>query len=653
MKIKNCNFQIPILAALLALVFLRGLALPNAALAPNHDSGSAAAKEYFLLHHVQYGTELIENTGPLGFLQFPETYFSLLYKLKLSFSVFINLLYAALVWYMCRWFRNRYAALLWLIANTFIYSYEGIIGCEGIDYVLFVMAAWYLCDGQAPWRRAGIPLIVFTLAALALMKSSYLAISFMTLGCACLWQIRQRRVGAAAGSVFLFLAALAGLWLLTGQRFVNIPHFLKAAGEFARGYQEALALQEEPRVFLRGAAVFLLLTAGIAWRFLRRPWSGWRTAVCAVEALTVFAAWKHGFVRADDHTLIFFAFALTLAPVLLLTRDPESAPEPEVRTLSATDKAKILMCVLVMAVSLPEPAWLGHTARVYAAKLTALTGWEKHLHGLEEQLRRNKAESDLPRMRNVIGEEPVDGFTFAQSILLFNGFSYRPRPVPIPFAANTDYLMEHNAAFYRDPLRAPPYVIAAIATVDSRFPPQDDSLTLLELITGYTPVLVEKGVLLLKRRDGEPAADIERTPLRADETTPFGKRIPVPAAPSGELVWCTADVRYSLPGKIRNFLYKPPQLSLITSTADGRSGTFKFIPPAARTGFIVNPPIQTTKDLFLLYNQDIPKSRQISTVMLTCRPADQKYFAPQFDIRFYSLKLPPAVPTASWKNDTP
>ena len=61
----------PILDTLIVgLLFLAIFQLPEFSTFNSHDAGSQAAIEYWTLHGFSYGKDIIQNVGPLGFINY-------------------------------------------------------------------------------------------------------------------------------------------------------------------------------------------------------------------------------------------------------------------------------------------------------------------------------------------------------------------------------------------------------------------------------------------------------------------------------------------------------------------------------------------------------------------------------------------------------
>jgi hypothetical protein len=79
-------------------------------------------------------------------------------------------------------------------------------------------------------------------------------------------------------------------------------------------------------------------------------------------------------------------------------------------------------------------------------------------------------------------------------------------------------------------------------------------------------------------------------------------------------------------GRIRSFLYKPPQVMLRILSTDGHARDYLMPLPLGRNGFVINPIIEDYID-YMHFAGNTPEKR-VRAVTLKIAPADEKFFAP-------------------------
>jgi hypothetical protein len=69
---------------------------------------------------------------------------------------------------------------------------------------------------------------------------------------------------------------------------------------------------------------------------------------------------------------------------------------------------------------------------------------------------------------------------------------------------------------------------------------------------------------------------------------------------TSEALFAEIDVQPSFLGKLLTILYKPPELRISVSIADGRNKEYRFVPGMARAGLFLSPLIEDTIDFLFL-----------------------------------------------------
>jgi len=463
-----------------------------------------------------------------------------------------------------------------------------------------------------------------TLGFLSLQKFTYLLIAGDGLTCVVGQRLRTPECGRSLAALLGGTTAsfLTG-WVAAGQPLAAIPLFLQHSAWVASGYTEAMFLDESPAVFalgISGALLFLLLV----WdRVNRESWP-------AALALTGFGflAWKHGFVRADGHTLGFFFFVL-FAGIAAPRLNPSAGWGRHVTSGA--------LCAVALGGCLAaEPAMLTlpyHTSRLRLVKKTELAfqlPWVREIR--DRQTRALALGHALPAVRAAIGDATVDQFGNNQAILLLNAFNYRPRPVFQSFQAYSEPLARLNETAALSPDGAE-FLLASLETIDGRYPTLDDAALLPRLQSDYRFVLAEGGFLLLQKNSAPSA--VTRKPL-ASGSLRYGTEAQT-LPPGSGTVWASIEAPYSWLGRLRTFFYKPPELSLVVRDADDIERRFRLIVPAARAGFLLSPMLLDTADLSTLLTQSA--GREVRSIRLELPRGGVKYFRERARFEFARLDI--------------
>lgn len=595
------------------------------------DDSWAQALGYCYKHRLQAGADYLFTYGPFGYFLHraydPDLYWQKLgweLAVKLAFTLTLLQLLAAYPSWIAR--MVAYSALL--------LSARLILGIQDLHYTFFLLAQGVLLVRSrgrpfGPVRLAGVAL----LALLALTKFTLSLLSLSTLVVVAGTEVMAGRRLKALQPLLAFAGLFVLGWWALGQSPANIPRYVYGSMQISAGYAEAMALPGERAEVLIALRVLLLLAAGAA---IRRP-ADWRlpgTAGAAVLiGLGLFLEWKHGFVRQDQHAFGFFSLAF-LTPLLFPAALPTQRWPALARGLVLG--AACVLAAFGMIANLQSQhqyyphsvsQFLGETYQAVRTNVRTLlnpAALRRELDGREAQL---DATCQLPRIKAAVGDAPVDIFSFEQGVLFRNRLNWRPRPVFQSYTAYTPYLIRANADFYAGD-RAPAFVIYKIEPIDQRLPMLEDAPALWHLLARYRPVLIENAYLLL-RRDAAPAPPVAPHPVR-QQVVRLNEEVPLPD-PAGAPQWLSLDLQPSLKGKLWSFLYRPNLVYIRLRTDEGRTLLYRFIPGMARTGFLINPLMQT-------YSPS--PSRRVVSFCLLAQPHGPSCYRPEARMTVASLPRP-------------
>jgi len=107
------------MGAIVAVGLVLSLTLLEFPLVPydiDHDLSSSASYEYFAARGFQFGTQIVQNVGPLGWIHYGAVYAGFLHDEKLVLKALTRLLFVALLLWSCTRFRSRVTQVAWLLA---------------------------------------------------------------------------------------------------------------------------------------------------------------------------------------------------------------------------------------------------------------------------------------------------------------------------------------------------------------------------------------------------------------------------------------------------------------------------------------------------------------------------------------------------------
>jgi hypothetical protein len=579
-------------------------------------------------HGWQFGTDLIFTYGPLGFIMVPQ-YHPGLYWIALGYWLVFH---AALAVAYCILFRGADVwklALLVAVSLIATYSWAHDGALFAACFILFLLAR------KNERLATGIAILLTVLmAAAALMKTTTLLLALPTV---VLLDINRALTFKkppifAAIFTFGFLAAYAA----AGQSLGALGTYLFTAFEVSRGYGEAMhvygAMKELGLFALASLSLFALIAAQ---EFKKGRGDG--LFLAAMTAGFLFVTAKSGFVRHDvGHVMIPWT-ALMLAATAYL-------PEFHVsRSARAVFIAVILAganaCCATYVGGAREAGRTDSAGRILLGDMANQFHYDTKTVGTvlfgdqvaafeaayQAQMAILRAQSPVPDLQGTL-----DIFGVNQSLALAGNAEYRPRPIFQSYSVYTPDLISRNRAALMGP-RAPDTILFEIDTVDGRYPSLDEGALWPDLLRLYDVTRYENGYAVLKRRSAP--RNVALSDLHQDSIA-FGQDMDVSAWADG-LLWVELDIRPTLLGRLRSFLFKPPMLMMTVTTDAGNTQTFRIVPGMTGSGFLLSPLVETTDQFALLPARDESIAR--FSVAAVGRPAGA--FEEQIAVRLKRLTI--------------
>lgn len=473
-----------------------------------------------------------------------------------------------------------------------------------------------------------LALLCSALGLLPLVKGSMLISCAAVVGLLGLQFIVERRWRAACVVAAVPLACMVIYWVLAGQSIDALPEYFRSILPIITGYTAAMSTAghaAEPMAFALGASwLIAVLWVESGRRDLRR------LVVLAIYAMSLFLAFKAGFVRHDGHALIAGSFLLLAALSLNL------------QYWSFRSGSVLLAAAIVWAMI--DARYLGTTAisAVRSIQAAAASSW----NGAVRRVSTGAAFDDdyavsLAALREASRLRPLEGradiYSYNQSLLLASGALWSPRPVFQSYSAYTPELADRNRLHLLSGA-APDSIAFRVEPIDGRVPASEDGASWPLLLSAYRPFAFERDVLYLRRRAGETSSSGVAEPVAGTDAT-MGAPVVVPGGPG--LVFARITVKPTALGRIANLLYKPSELRMGVLLNDGRTRTFRFVAGSGPAGLVMSPLIENTTEFALLYDRkDYLDAKRVTSFWITAeRPA--RFWSPRYTVAFERLDSGP------------
>jgi hypothetical protein len=603
--------------------------VPAAGLDPSWDTALYMAAD----RRLDFGTEVIFTYGPLGFLWYPLAIYGWASVLAAIYHLVLQVVLCATV----LWAARRSFSLPVAVAIAFVTAALNFL--DPIVPIAFTWCAVALGRDPPGFVR---PLVVYAGAAVCaievLVKINTGLVALGMCAVAVIVMPGDRRRSALAFAV-TFLAALAALWLATGQGAANFDDYLRSSFEIAAGYTAAL-VSEGAGLWTIPVAILVLAAAAAATFVAARGLPTiQRLGLLALIAMLGYVSWKEGFVRHDPPHVAYF-FAWMLAPWFAFRWAP--------RWRLAAGVAFALTALLSFPAAERGPGDVLNpidSARGAVDDVTTLLGPGSREEATEEARETLTAHYAVdPRTLELLGDRPVHVAPWEASLAWAYGLTWEPLPV---FQSNLTYTPEldrRNAAALSSEDGPERILRTNVAPelrehsdaprpraqgIDDRYGAYESPASTLAMLCHFAALRTTRDYQVLGRipdRCGPPRA-------LGSVTAAYGETIEVPPPPGpDEMV--LADVRgVAATGVelIRSLLYRPARRFIVI---DGTK-QYRLVAAVTGNGLLMSAPGRV----------DFPRPFQLapaaSTIALIKDPQDPGIATAnnELEIDFYAVEV--------------
>jgi len=255
---------------------------------------------------LHWGTELIFNYGPLGFLDFPlvavtwAAILSALFLVAMRIALAVSILWIA---------RRRLGLPIAVIMAYVTVSLSG--GVQAAVLVAFIWCAVAIAEDPPGLARRVVLFGGGALSALELLMKLDEGLLIGGMCAVAAVTMRGSRPRNILSIGLAFLACLVAFWFAAGQGVSNVDDFVVSASQLTRGYSSALGLSDGA-TWQPLAALAIWATAFVAaWLSGRGLAISQRVGLLLLVFGLGFIGWKEAFVRVDPgHMAVFFSWLL-------------------------------------------------------------------------------------------------------------------------------------------------------------------------------------------------------------------------------------------------------------------------------------------------------------------------------------------------------
>ena len=635
--IKNKKVAAFILAAfIIFFVFFKFLPYVNFNLDPGLDPSWKLALNWGSQLHIPWSNNsLVFTYGPLYFLSedvlpdFHTTAFLVAVSIFINVAVLITNL--AFLFFLLKITMRRNLSSL-IVALSFVIlalSKQQYINVQFLT-VLALLPIFFGEEVNLPRRLLSWFIIMFFLSTLAFSKFTFmvLAIFFlMVLLILCVYKKYYWDLLLLPG---IFVSIFIFSWVvLAGQKLANLLGFLSSSFIVSKSYTEAMALGFSN---IRIVIVFLL-TIVFATFLLSLIISHRKTFVrmltFLLPSVILFIIFKNSFVRADNYHLnqffaIFPLFCL-LVLILLLYPDPDekdiSIQKQRVTFLNGLVILGFSLIIIIMSkpsLKVQNPIEI----------LKSISHQSQSDSAIRRSALREAYGLDPVFLEHISKTETIDVLPWDISLLYAYQLNWTPRPVLQTYIDYSPELDNMNATFFIGE-NAPEQILISYVFLDNRYLPYDMPNTFRVLLEKYDFITIsEDGKFALLNRKSGQAPQHELKLISSGEYS-LGQDIAIPKI-DGEKVFMHVEINPTILGKLANFVFKTPSITLKIETKEG-TRYHPFIRVLGSNDLFVSRYIKDIHELKALFDGDI--SQDIDAV---CFFTDTLFFKDHYQLSFFS-----------------
>jgi hypothetical protein len=344
----------------------------------------------------------------------------------------------------------------------------------------------------------------------------------------------------------------------------SVLNYLRGSAEIIGGYSASMSIAGL-RMGLISATEAVAVLVVLLWLLPTRL----ARFYVLLLAIPLFVSFKHGFVRQDEHVIIFFCFVALALALVSLAANLDRAAVPRVAPL-----------VIMFFIIWQDNINLGAVSNLViypsgyraARVLWGALQFDKLKQRLDSSIEAFPEDSRIePELVSLIGDSPVASLSGNYTNVAAARMRLKLYPVVQRYSAYTPYLDGLNAAWIRE--QGPRFLLFDGKSINGRDPWAETPAMWLEVYRWYDARLLGPRNLLLERRGGPRFTALE-TISRFRMAFTGELRFPV----SSDAVFWTMKCDYSMRGRLQELVFRVPSVFMSVHEAGGFTRSARVIP---------------------------------------------------------------------------
>lgn len=563
------------------------------------DPSLPFALNYFFLHGIHFGKDVIFTYGPLSFLHMPLPMGNnLIWSIGFISIVYLTFIYTAL---FLGYLINKKK---WLLHIGVVFLLCQMIGID--DLLIGTTAISLLLHYETTNRKWLFIALLGSMFGLYIKSSfgvvclllifSYLLIHYF------LFRNFKKTLIISAGIIVLYFL----FWFLIYLDFQGCLKFLWATFQLAKDNSDAVAVYPENNWWLLGTALTTFALIPVVARD-RKIY-----ILFFLFLLSTFASWKHSYSREEEvHLTVFYHFLILFFSVFIIF-------------INRTKPLHIVLITVSLIALYRNMILTGYYHR--DDRIQIINGLNNfcevffdynNLVGKSITVsRENILSKKLPKeVLNKIGNESVDVYPWDFSYIAANHLNWKPRPVIQSYAAYTEWLDNQDAMYFLSDKSAK-YIIWELIndrgqkgfySIDNRYLLNDEPCAIVEFFRHYTPIYKNEDIILFQKTERE---NFSPPRIIKSDTVAWNQWIRVPPFSKG-ITRVKVKFRMNILGALKTFIYKGEAFRIDCQRTDSTVVHYRIIQDNAEDGIWINP-------LFEDVRTDTVRLSKVNEIKFTC-----------------------------------
>ena len=569
-----------------------------------HWLGSEAAYSYWLDKKFLWGEDVIQNIGPLGFINYPLSFTGINDYSKISFNILLSAYLVVATIFVAKKINNFVASSSFLFIfiliqiskdaeiNSFLYF---SISSELNHYLIALFAIYFLFYSKNVYA---IISTLFILALLSLGKSTFLVTTFFSLILTSISYLLQKNYRNFFLLIFLFPIFFTLLWFFSNQTLSNLDDFFIANYHFIQGYVGGLSNLPEKNYypFLNFFQLILLGSVILSKFFFNFYKSLNRSSLfilILIEGFFAFVIYKYAVVAEDRfHIHVFRGFTIaTIIPFYFMNLENNKNISLEPKKISYI----LIFFFIILFFS-----------NTFQRNFKFLFNLNSNMISLSSVHQQHVDQMKLEKIKSIVKNDTVSYWGELPSPMIYNNFNYITHPSTISFAGNNKYLTDKDFDFFNNVETSPNYLIlhlynavGAEGAIAKQFSALNGVRTQLAIINNYDVVLdnnqpiIENGRLLLKKNNFQNKnilfKSVKSLNVSSDKWFEVDLDTKTP-------IIAKIKIDNRMLSKVFNLFYKPPIYFIEIFFENDLKIKERFTPFKGEEGILVQPFINSNAD---------------------------------------------------------